>query len=97
MNRAMTIGIIVSLLTVGCRSIAAEMSKVTDALTLRTDAKRDLTALPSLIIRVDVAEVTRQRFMEGLTVDRIEIGTEELESVEGQMRNVSTITIHLKK
>jgi len=46
---------------------------------------------------VDVAEVTRQRFMEGLTVDSIEIGTEQLESMEGQMRNVSTITIHLKK
>lgn len=46
---------------------------------------------------VDVAEVTRQRFMQGLIVDSIEIGTEELESMEGQMRNVSTITIHLKK
>ncbi|MCW3991814.1 MAG: DNA-binding protein Alba [Candidatus Bathyarchaeota archaeon] len=46
---------------------------------------------------VDVAEVTRQRFMQGLTVDSIEIGTEQLESMEGQMRNVSTITIHLKK
>jgi len=46
---------------------------------------------------VDVAEVTRQRFMQGLTVDSIEIGTEELESMEGRTRNVSTITIHLKK
>jgi len=46
---------------------------------------------------VDVAEVTRQRFMQGLSVDSIEIGTEELESMEGQARNVSTITIHLKK
>lgn len=46
---------------------------------------------------VDVVEVTRNRFMEGLTVEKIEIGTEELESIEGQMRNVSTITIVLKK
>ena len=46
---------------------------------------------------VDVAEVTRNRFMKNLTVENVEIGTEELESLEGQMRNVSTITIVLKK
>ncbi len=46
---------------------------------------------------VDVAEVTKNRFMESLTVENIEIGTEELESSEGRMRNVSTITIVLKK
>ena len=46
---------------------------------------------------VDVAEVTKNRFMENLTVENIEIGTEELESLEGRMRNVSTITIVLIK
>ena len=46
---------------------------------------------------VDVVEVTRNRFMEGLTVEKIEIGTEELESAEGGTRNVSTMTIVLKK
>jgi len=46
---------------------------------------------------VDVAEVTRTRFMEGLKVEKIEIGTEELESAEGGTRNVSSITITLKK
>jgi DNA-binding protein len=45
---------------------------------------------------VDVAEVTKNRYMKNLTVENIEIGTEELES-EGRMRNVSTITIVLKK
>ncbi len=45
---------------------------------------------------VDVAEVTKNRFLSSLTVEKIEIGTEELES-EGRMRNVSTITIVLKK
>ncbi len=45
---------------------------------------------------VDVAEVTKHRFMESITIEKIEIGTEELES-EGRMRNVSTITIVLKK
>ena len=46
---------------------------------------------------VDVAEVARNQFMKDLTVEKIEIGTEELESVEGQTRNVSTMTIVLKK
>ena len=45
---------------------------------------------------VDAAEVTRNMFMENLTVENIEIGTEELGS-EGRIRNVSTITIVLKK
>ena len=46
---------------------------------------------------VDVAEVTRNRFMDNLNVENIEIGTEELEGHEGQKRNVSTITIVLKR
>ena len=46
---------------------------------------------------VDVAEVTRRRFMENLIVENVEIGTEELESPEGRPRNVSTIAIVLKK
>ena len=46
---------------------------------------------------VDVAEVSRNRFMKDLTIEKVEIGTEEIESVEGGKRNVSTITIVLKK
>jgi len=46
---------------------------------------------------VDVVEVTRSRFLKDLTVMDIEIGTEELASSDGRMRNVSTITIVLKK
>jgi len=46
---------------------------------------------------VDVVEMTRSRFLKDLTIGDIEIGTEELESTDGQMRNVSTITIVLKK
>jgi len=46
---------------------------------------------------VDVVEVTRSRFLKDITVEDIEIGTEELESTDGRMRNVSTITIVLKK
>jgi DNA-binding protein len=50
----------------------------------------------SISTAVDVAEVTRNRFMQNLIVENVEIGTEELES-EGRIRNVSTITIVLKK
>ncbi len=46
---------------------------------------------------VDVAEVTRNRFLKDLAVENVEIGTEELENQEGRMRNVSTITITLTK
>ncbi len=46
---------------------------------------------------VDVAEVTKNRFLNDLKVENIEIGTEELENQEGQRRNVSTISIILKR
>ena len=46
---------------------------------------------------VDVAEVTKNRFLNDLQVENIEIGTEELENQEGQRRNVSTISIILKR
>jgi DNA-binding protein len=46
---------------------------------------------------VDVVEVTRNRFLSNLVVESIEIGTEELEGHEGRKRNVSTISIVLKK
>jgi len=46
---------------------------------------------------VDVAEITRRRFVDALKVDRIEIGTEELEQMDGRTRNVSTMEISLKR
>ena len=51
----------------------------------------------SISTAVDVAEVTKNRFMDSLTVESVKIGTEVLESTEGRMRNVSTISIVLKK
>ena len=45
---------------------------------------------------VDVAEVTRRRFMSDLTVENISIGTEELPQEVGGTRAVSTIEIKLK-
>jgi DNA-binding protein len=46
---------------------------------------------------VDVAEITRNRFLTDLEVESIDIGTEELESEMGNTRNVSNITITLSK
>jgi DNA-binding protein len=46
---------------------------------------------------VDVAEVTRNRFLEDLSIEEIQINTEELPSSEGGTRNVSSMAIVLKK
>jgi len=44
---------------------------------------------------VDVAEIVRRRFVEGVSVKSIEIGTEERELEDKTKINVSTITISL--
>ena len=44
---------------------------------------------------VDVAEVTRRKFMKELKIGKITIGTEEIQQEEGGTRNVSTIEITL--
>ncbi|MBD3172029.1 DNA-binding protein Alba [Candidatus Bathyarchaeota archaeon] len=46
---------------------------------------------------VNVAEVTRNRFVNDLLVESIEIGTEEMDSYGGETRNVSNIAIKLMK
>ena len=46
---------------------------------------------------VDVAEITRHRFMKELDVGKITIGTEELPQEEGGTRNVSSIEITLAR
>ncbi|HID60713.1 MAG TPA: DNA-binding protein Alba [Hadesarchaea archaeon] len=45
---------------------------------------------------VDVAEIVRNRFLQGLAVQNISIGTEEVQG-EGGAANVSTIEIMLGK
>ena len=45
---------------------------------------------------VDVAEITRARFMKGLKVNNITIGTEEIQREDGT-RNVSTMEIKLTR
>lgn len=51
----------------------------------------------SITTAVDVAEITRRRFMKELNVAKITIGTEEIKQEEGGMRNVSTIEVTLTR
>ena len=44
---------------------------------------------------VDVAEITRRRFLKDLTVQKVTIGTDIVQQEEGGSRNVSTIEITL--
>lgn len=46
---------------------------------------------------VNVAEITRNRFLTELSEPVVEISTEELTDFKGSMRNVSTISIQLKQ
>jgi len=51
----------------------------------------------SITTAVDVAEITKRRFMKELNVSEIKIGTEEIQQEEGGTRNVSTIEITLTR
>ncbi len=51
----------------------------------------------SITTAVDVAEITRRKFMKDLNVGKITIGTEEIQQEEGGTRNVSTIEITLTR
>lgn len=46
---------------------------------------------------VDVAEIVRNRFVQDVSLDDIQISTEVLENEEGRTSNVSSIEIFLKK
>ena len=51
----------------------------------------------SITTAVDVAEITRRRFIDTLQVEKINIGTEELTGEEGRKRAVSFMEITLKR
>jgi DNA-binding protein len=73
-----------------CLAVLSSLQGNSDTVTLKARGRAISTA-------VDVAEVTKNRFLHDLMVENIEIGTEELMSAEGQNRNVSTIAIVLKR
>jgi DNA-binding protein len=62
-------------------------------------AKRvELKARGRTIARaVDVAEIVRNRFISDVKVGKIELGTEEITTEQGDKLNVSTIIIPLEK
>ena len=51
----------------------------------------------SITTAVDVAEITRRRFMNTLEVEKITIGIEEIAEEEGRTRAVSFMEITLKR
>jgi DNA-binding protein len=51
----------------------------------------------SITTAVDVAEITRRKFLKELDLGEIKIGTEEIQQEEGGTRNVSTIEITLTR
>lgn len=46
---------------------------------------------------VDSVEITRNQYLDGIEVQSIEIGTEELRGSDGVIRNISNMTIILEK
>ena len=47
---------------------------------------------------VDAAQILTKRFLPNVIVKKIELGTEQVKSIQtGSMNNVSSITIHLSK
>ncbi len=46
---------------------------------------------------VDISQVTINKFMKDLKVVNVELGTEELADKEGKKRNVSFISIEMKR
>jgi DNA-binding protein len=46
---------------------------------------------------VDVAEVVRNQFISNLNIKNISIGTEQMETEEGNTRNISNIAISMAK
>ena len=46
---------------------------------------------------VDAVEMTRNRYLDGVTIQSIEIGTEQLRASSGELRNVSNMTIILER
>lgn len=51
----------------------------------------------AISLAVDVAEITRNRYMNDLSVEKIDIGTEQLPTESGGTRGVSSISITLRR
>ncbi len=76
------------------------MSYVLAVVTLFNKGSKEVVIMSrgrSISKAVDIAEITRNRFMPEVKVSDIKIGTEEMTTKEGTKTNVSIIEITLKK
>ncbi len=76
------------------------MSYVLAVVTLFNKGQNEVVIMSrgrSISKAVDIAEITRNRFMPETKVSDIKIGTEEMTTKEGSKTNVSSIEITLKK
>jgi DNA-binding protein Alba len=76
------------------------MSYVLAVVTLFNKGEKEVHIMSrgrSISKAVDIAEITRNRFLPEVKVLEISIGTEEMTTKEGNKTNVSTIEIILKK
>ena len=46
---------------------------------------------------IDVSEIVRNKFIQEINIDDIQIGTEEVKREDGSMSNVSSIEIYMSK
>lgn len=57
-----------------------------------------LKARGNMISRaVDVSQIVKNRFIQGLRITNFDVATEELQSEDGSMRKVSSLTLTLEK
>lgn len=57
-----------------------------------------LKARGNMISRaVDVSQIVKNRFLPGLRITNFDVATEELQSEDGSMRKVSSLTLTLEK
>lgn len=76
------------------------MSYVLAVVTLFNKGEKEVVIMArgrSISKAVDIAEITRNRFLPEVKVSDIKIGTEEMTTKEGNKTNVSSIEIILKK
>jgi len=74
------------------------MSYVLAVITLFSAGNKEVTLKArgqAITTAIDAAEITRRRFMRDLKVNKINLGTDEVQMQEGGTRNVSTIEITL--
>ena len=74
------------------------MSYVLAVITLFSAGNKEVTLKArgqAITTAIDAAETTRRRFMQDLKVNKINLGTDEVQMQEGGTRNVSTIEITL--